>query len=199
MKAKLTFIEPVLGTLSGNKDLATEFIASKHPDGLQEDEVSSIESMLEKQSTVFPRTDDGDPFMWDYQVKGFFKSACLAMIMMETMSKEELKKLQLTKYMYKRTIDKLIFVVPRKIVLVLPPEGQITECERPLRGETMRGERVSLARSEQLPVGTTCELETICLNKRLVPFIEQWLTYGELAGTLQWRSSGKGRFQWEKL
>ena len=26
--------------------------------------------------TVFPRTEDGRPFLYDYQIKGFFKDAC---------------------------------------------------------------------------------------------------------------------------
>ncbi len=199
MKAKITFTEPVLGTKSGNKELTTEFIAAKHPDGVQADEAEVIDSMdesLEKASTIFHK-EDGKPFIWDYQIKGFFKSACLAMIETDTMTKKELSDIRLSKYLHKRTIDKMIFVNPRKIFLNV--NGEATICERPLRGETMRGERIALARSEQLAADTTFEIEIICLNKKLEQFLPQWLTYGALFGLGQWRSSGMGRFEWEEI
>lgn len=198
MKVELTFTEPLLGTLSGNKEIAEEFIISKHPDGVSEEESESVDESIEKSSTIFART-DGNPMIWDYQVKGFFKSACLAMIKSKTMTKEELKNFELTKYMYKRTIDLLIFASPRKIVLALPSSDPLTFCERPLRAETMRGERIALARSEQAPAGTKVIVEIISLNKKLEPFIERWLDYGQLSGFGQWRNSGMGRFEWKKL
>lgn len=194
MKVKAEFTEGVLGTKAGNKELATDYIASKHPDGVQVDEAEAIDEALEKASTLFHRV-DGKPMIWDYQVKGFLKSACLAMIETDTMTKEELKKVRLTPYLYKRTIDKMVFVFPRKIVLEMPEDGEITECERPLRAETMRGERIALARSEELPAGTKFEIEIKTLNKKLDEYIKRWLEYGELFGIGQWRSSGKGRFK----
>jgi len=201
MKVKLTFTEPLLGTLAGNKEVASEFILAKNPKGMAEDEENSLptEERLEKSSTIFPRDEKGNVFLWDYQLKGFFKEACEAMIRSESMTKEELKKFGLTLYLYKKTIDQLVFVMPRKIILKLARNSVITVCERPLRGQTMKGERISLARSEEMPVGTTIEFEVKCLNEKLYPFIEQWLTYGALKGTGQWRNSGKGRFDWKKI
>lgn len=199
MKIKITFNEPLLGTLSGNDDIATEFILTKHPDGPQKDELTalrSVEEETEKSSTGFARNKEGEPVLWDYQIKGFFKEACEAMIDMGTFTQDELKKIRLTRYLYKKTIDKLIFAKPRQIKLNL--SGKLTICERPLRGQTMRGERISLARSEEAPAETWIELEIITLNPKLDKYIEQWLTYGELHGLGQWRNSGKGRFSWEK-
>lgn len=63
---------------------------------------------------------------------------------------------------YKKVIDGLIFVQPRKIVLDIP--GEITICERPLRAQTAQGERVALSRSEEAPAGTTCEFTVVCLD-----------------------------------
>lgn len=79
MHVKLTFIEPVLGTWPSNQNIAREFIASKSPDAASiEDEVAAIgaDAVADKGMTVFPRNDDGQPVLYDYQVKGFFKDAC---------------------------------------------------------------------------------------------------------------------------
>jgi hypothetical protein len=197
-KYELTFTEPLLGTKSGNKELSTEFIASKHPDGVQPDEQETIDEQLEKASTIFHKVNNR-PFVWDYQFKGFFKEACLAMIETDALTKAELKAVRLTPYMYKRTIDKMIFVKPRRVFLQMPNGAAITENERPLRGQTARGERIALARSEEVPAGTRCSIEVISLNKKLPPYIEQWLVYGELFGFGQWRSAGYGRFEYKKL
>lgn len=199
MKIKITFSEPVLGTLSGNKEIAEEFIISRHPDGQSEEESQCIpEEELEKSSTIFART-DGRPHLWNYQIEGFFKEACAAMIHIGTMTKEELKKVRLTEYLYKKTIDEAIFVSPRKIFLELPDGGELDFCERPLRGQTMRGERIALARSEMAPLGTIVEVEISVLNPKLSDFVKKWLDYGALKGIGQWRNSGMGRFSWELI
>lgn len=200
MKVEIKFTEKLLGTLSGNKEIAEEFINSKHPDGHNEEESEMHpDDELEKSSTIFAR-DNGTPMLWDYQIKGFFKEACEQMINSGTMTKEELKgknnKLRLTQYLYKKTIDKQIFVKPRKIHLELPAGVKSEFTERPLRGQTMRGERICLARSESVPAGTILVIEVVCMNKILEPFIGKWLDYGSLYGIGQWRTSGMGRFSW---
>lgn len=199
MKVRLTFTEQLLGTLASNKELATEFIAAKHPNGGADDEAEAINAMeaIEQASTVFPKDDKGI-FVWDYQIKGFFKDATLAILTAGKYTQEKLKKMGLTKYAYKRTIDHHLFVTPRKVYLVLP-EGQKTSfIERPLRAETMRGERVALARSEAAPAGTTVEFDISSLNDLIWPMVEDCLDYGALRGLGQWRNSGMGRFSYEK-
>lgn len=203
MNVELKFITPVLGTLSGDPKVATEFILSKNPNNTKDEaECLPDEESLEKSSTVFPKTKDGQPFIWDYQFKGFFKSACEAMITSGKYTKEELKKHRLTMYLYKKTIDKLIFVFDRRILFKLPAKidpANLDFLERPLRGETMRGERICLARSEVVPAGATVRFEIETLNEKLTPFIKEWLDYGRLMGMLQWRSGGMGRFTWKKV
>lgn len=79
IKARITFFEELLGTCSGNKELHREFIASKAPDAeSMEEEVAAIGvgGMMEKSMTVFPRDENGQPFLYDYQIKGFFKDSC---------------------------------------------------------------------------------------------------------------------------
>jgi len=200
MKVRLTFTEPLLGTLAGDKELAKEYIASKcGGDTLNKDEaecIDNIDEELEKGSTIF-NSDDKGILLWDYQVKGFFKDAMLALIGSDKFTQEALKKVSLTKYMYKRMIDHQLFVNPRKIYLKL--SGETFFVERPLRADTMRGERIALARSEAAPAGTTCEVEIVTMQKKLVPFIYECLDYGSLRGIGQWRNSGMGRFTYEEI
>lgn len=199
MKATLTFSEPLLGTLSGDPKIAEEFILSKRPDEPAEDEQDALpaEEEIEKASTVFAR-DNGQPILWDYQIKGFLKEACRVMIETETMNKGELSKFRLSQYLHKRTIDGLIFVFPRKIKLILPEDYKQEFLERPLRAQTMKGERIALARSEVVPAGTKIEIEIRTLNSKLNQFVDQWLTYGALRGLGAWRNASYGRFDWEQ-
>ena len=75
--------------------------------------------------------------------------------------------------------------------------GVIGECQRPLRAQTAQGERVSLANSEEIPAGATCEFEVLCMDDTHEKAVYEWLDYGELRGIGQWRNSGKGRFVYE--
>lgn len=137
--------------------------------------------------TVFPRMEDGRPFTYDYQWKGFFKDSCG---MLRRADKTRSKGLKA----YKKEIDGLVFVSPRHIPLVLPEGATIGECQRPLRAQTAQGERVALAHSETVPAGTTQTFQVHVLRDDLMPLVLEWLAYGRLHGTGQWRNSGKGRF-----
>ena len=98
---------------------------------------------------------------------------------------------------YKKVIDGLIFVQPRMIPIHV--NGEITECQRPLRAQTAQGERVSLANSEQIPADSTCEFEVVLLDDSHEKVVREWMDYGVLRGIGQWRNSGKGRFNYEIL
>ena len=199
MKMKITFTEPLLGTLSGTKELAAEYIAGKNPKGASKDEIEVIKNLdeeIEKSSTVF-NMDEKGAFLWDYQVKGFLKDTAHAIIHNGSRTQEALKKIRMTNYTYKKTIDQHVFVNPRRIYLNVV--GDLYFTERPLRADTMRGERIALARSETAPVGTWCELEIISMNDKLWDILIECLDYGKLRGIGQWRNSGCGRFVYEEL
>lgn len=211
MKARWTFGTPLLGTVVGNPEVATDYISSKHPDGVQADEVEALPSAAEieenieeetrNKTTYFYRQPGGTaPVVMDYQIKGHFKGAMDALLLADEYTKKELKKFGLTRYMYKRSIDKLVFPAPRFIPVVLP-DGvtELSFVERPLRGETAKGERIALARSEAVPIGSYIEFEIDWLGSKLDEWIPRWLDYGKLGGFLQWRSGGYGRFTWEDL
>ena len=189
-KFEITFIEEVLGTASANPDIHGEFIASKAPDAIKrEEEIASIgaDAYEEKTMTVFPRDENGNPFIWDYQWKGFFKDSCGMLRRGTGYKSKELKA-------YKKEIDGLIFVEPRKIELVLPDGASIGDCQRPLRAQTAQGERIALAHSETVPAGTKCIIEVHTLRDDLMKYVLEWLAYGKLRGFGQWRNSGKGKF-----
>lgn len=193
MKIRITFTEPVLGTLPSEKDIYDKFIASKAPTAEQKsEEVDGFEvpEVDSKGKTVFPRLEDGTPYIYDYQFKGFFKDTIGGLRKVPGTESSKIKA-------YKKEVDKLIFVEPRRIPIVnYEPIG---ECQRPLRAQTMQGERVTLACSEEIPAGATMELTIIFFNAAQKDLITECLDYGRFSGLGQWRNSGKGRFVWEDI
>lgn len=193
MRVRLTLLEEILGTASNNPEIHRDFIAGKAPDAKsREEEIEAIgvDAEIEKGMTVFPRNAEGQPIMWDYQIKGFMKDAC-GMLRKVTDSKSSKIKA------YKKEIDGLIFVQEREIPFQF--DGKIGNCQRPLRAQTAQGERVSLANSETIPAGTTLEFTIECLVDSDIDAVKEWLDYGKLRGLGQWRNSGKGKFRWEKI
>jgi len=105
--------------------------------------------------------------------------------------------------------------------------SELNTNERPLRADTMRGERVALARSEEAPAGTQivfavsvlmpgeaakakakaeadkAEKEGAKKRKSSAAITEFTVTdcldYGKMKGLGQWRSGGFGRFVYKKL
>ena len=211
IRVRITFAESVLGTAPNNEDVYRDYIGSKSPDASTiEEEVASlgVDEVAEKGMTVFPKDADGRPILWDYQVKGFFKDSCGMLNRLskkETVTDENGKTKTAKKpanessklKAYKKEIDGLIFVQPRQIPLCF--KGEIGICQRPLRAQTAQGERVALAMSEEVPAGTVCEFEVLCLDPDHLKAVREWLDYGELRGIGQWRNSGRGRFLWDEL
>lgn len=197
---ELTLLEELLGTASNNPNLHREFVASRSDDAKKiEEEIEAIptDERLDKLRTVFPRDAAGNPFIWDYQVKGFLKEAALSLLELGVLQVPEA--LRFTKWTGKRIMDRSAFVWPRAIALHLPPGGEIGTCIRPLRVMTPKGERVALAESETIPAGTTCRVLIGSVSPHLEAPLIQMLDYGQLAGLGQWRNSGKGRFSYKLL
>ena len=190
LHVSVEFIEELLGTASANAEIHSEFIASKAPDAQSiEEEVAAIgaDAVEEKSMTIFPKLEDGTPFIYDYQWKGYFKDSCGMLRRASGYKSKNLKA-------YKKEIDGLVFVEPRKIPLILPDGGSVGDCQRPLRAQTAQGERIALAHSETVPEGTRQEFDVVILKDDLEPLVIEWLEYGAYHGTGQWRNSGKGRF-----
>ena len=186
----LTFTEPLLGTVPLNEEVYKDYIQSKRPDGPEgiEDELETltVDEEMEKGTTGFHRI-DGVPILYDYVIKGFFKDACG---MLRRTSDSASAKLPA----YRKVIDGLVFAKPRQIPISV--NGAEFMLERPLRAQTAQGERVALARSEALPIGSSLEFTVLVLGTVKQSLLEEWLTYGALRGLGQWRNGGYGAFEY---
>ena len=192
LKIKITIVEELLGTSSANPDIQREYISSKSPDAATiEDEIAAIgvNATVDKSMTVFPR-ENGKPFIYDYQLKGFFKDSCGSLARVPGTLSNKVKA-------YKKIIDGTIFVQPRKMIFDF--DGKVGNCQRPLRAETAQGPRVALANSETIPVGASFVAEIVILDEGCEKLVREWLDYGRLRGLGQWRNSGKGRFEWSEI
>lgn len=190
---KVKFTEPVLGMRAADEEVYSTYIASKAPDAASKEEeiaASGVEDVVEKGTTIFPRTDDDIPFFWDYQWLGFLKEACGGL--QKEKNEKEAKATSKIKA-YKKVIDNNIHIYPRKVNLIIPEGKEIKTLERPLRASTAQGDRVALARSEMLPAGTETEFIIETPDDYLDAVIE-WLNQGQKHGTGQWRSASYGRF-----
>lgn len=198
IRVKLTFTEGILGTCPNDEDIYKRFIIDKGVGNgaeitkdmeVEETNALPINEQIDKGMTIFPRTEDGEPFLYDYQIKGFFKDTCGTLKKVPGTKSSKVKA-------YKKEIDGLIFPVERKIVF---ENAEIGVCQRPLRAQTMQGERVALAMSEEIAPGSSITFSVRYLLPEQKDLIKEWLDYGELRGIGQWRNSGKGRFVWEEI
>lgn len=193
MKVRLIFTNEVLGTASSRPDIHSEYIASKAPDApskTEEVEALGVEEVIENDMTIFPKLEDGTPFFWDYQIRGHFKECCGMLRKMKDTKSAKIKA-------YKKEIDGLILVTPRKIPIHL--NGSIGNCQRSLRAETAQGPRIALANSETVPEGSWIEFTVQCLHDEDIDLVREWLDYGIFHGIGQWRNSGKGEYIYDVI
>lgn len=194
MRVELTFQLPVLGSLPSDPTAYSDYIAVKAPTPMTfEDELDAAcsDDGESRGITVFPKLEDGTPFLYDYQIRGFFKSACYAM---RQISDAKFSK-KLTAY--KKKIDLLVFIDERKIPLIF--DGDIELKSRSLRAQTMQGERITIATSEMVPEGTRCYFTVRVLEDSLMDAVREWLDYGRYNGIGCWRNSGMGKFTWREM
>lgn len=193
IKVELTLQEDILGTLPGDKEIYKSYIASKAPDAStieQEIEAIGTDQVYDKGVTVFARNPEGNPIVYDYLIKGFFKNACSAMRDADGSESSKLTS-------YKKKIDNLVFVAPRMISILT--DAEVSICERPLRASTPQGERVAISASESIPAGAKLIFEISVLKKEMLKYVYEWLDYGQFNGLGQWHNSGKGRFTWKEI
>ena len=188
---RITFEDEILATC-GNSDYFITSIAKEdevEPINRAKDEYEDIPEE-ERPMTVFPRDEEGKPFIYNYLIKGFIKNAAKAF---NTIGGD--KKLS----SYKSKIDGGLFIEPRQLNLVLPEGQEFGICARPLRASTMQGERVTIAKSESAPVGTSLECYIKVMNPEIQKKLFEYLDYGYYNGLGQWHNAGKGRFSYEIL
>lgn len=180
------FTSPLLGTVPSDPKVYETYIASKgiekNPD--KEDILNESETVnkIEERGWTGFHKDALGLFMYDYMVRGFIKSA------METlMENKTIPKIPA----YKKWVDRFVFVYPRKIHFgKMEPDGVV---ERPLRGMTAQGPRVSLIRSDALQEGTEVDffIEILGNSKKIDPkLLRNVFEYGRYVGLGQWWGSG---------
>lgn len=193
IKIRITLIEEMLGMSPADPEIYNAFIASNAPDApTREEEIESIgvEAVQEKGTTIFPRIEDGTPFVWDYQIKGFFKDTVGMLRRIPGSACSKVKA-------FKKEIDGLLFVEERKVPI--NTIGEIGLCQRPLRTDGPSGIRTALASSETVAAGSTIEFTLALMRDDMYAWVSECLDYGYRRGLGQWRNSGKGRFIWEEV
>lgn len=186
---KLTFTEPLLGTVPKDPSVYASYIASQSPDldATLDEELATVPEGATKEEKGWTgfHTEDGKPFLYNYCPKGFFKDACS---MLSRVPGTQSKKLTA----FRKCIDGLLFVTPRKIEIHL--SGPLTPLERPLRAQTAQGERVALARSDTAPIGSYIEFDVQILGAITEDMLREWFDYGANRGLGQWRNASYGSF-----
>lgn len=203
-RVMVTFLEPVLGTLPKDTEIHKTHIVSKIVKNKTlsdedrerlsaeelEAEYNDPEAMGARGHTGFAM-EDGKPFVWDYWVKGFFKTAFQSL--QETGDFGKIKG-------YKTKVDRYLHVRPRKIFF--DPSGPIFELHRSLR-VMMRVEGqfkmvVTVICSDALPAGSVLpfEIELLQNNSITIDMVEKALEWGRYEGMGQWRSGGYGKFDY---
>ncbi len=197
LKVKLTFTREMLGSKPMNKDILKTYVAALRPEGEAADEIEAAaraelaaHNKEEQSTSIFHRDpESGQPMIYDYQLKGFFKAACGFLRMVPGTLSADIKA-------YKKHIDGLIHVFPRFLVTSAKDVGPMNT--RSLRADTAQGPRVSIKSSETVPEGTTIDAEIEYLHKGHLDLIKEWLDFGRLSGLGEWRNAGFGRFSWEE-
>ena len=208
LKVRIKWIDDVLGSTPGDPQIHETYIASKAPDAMsikEEIEAVGMDEVIAKGKTIFPKV-DGEPVLWSYQVRGFFKSACAALKMDDDSESSKVTA-------YKKLIDRAVFVFPDADdrtgrAIRIHTDEPISDCPRSLRASTPQGERTAIADSERISQGAWADFDVVLLTDKiqikgktylsLVDLVKEWLDYGEFCGIGQWRSSGKGAFVWEE-
>ena len=174
--------------------------------------------MFDPKDDVWPDDLKGEykvlPFIWNYQLQGSFKES-ISMLSKAAGGRGENKQAgmydaaEITAY--KKVVDGNWFIVQRRVPLVVPEtfiddmgveiptyteNGQLRTLQRPLRAETAKGPRTTLATSEVVPEGTEFWFGIRLLNIQNLKACLETLDYKESMGMLQWRGGGKGTLVW---
>ena len=202
-KRQLHGLQPILGGVALDKEVFTKYIATKAREAEKDKANGDVENVIDYSGddkvTGFYRDEaTGNVILKGYQIKGFLKEAAKAL------------KDQLGLASCVSKVDNFIFIEEANIPImrdgkwVEEPDGYL---ERPLRGETAQGPRVSLAKSEQVIGDWYIDITVKVLqNKKTAKSIaldmgvvEEMLAYGQFKGLLQWRNAGYGSFTVEEI
>ncbi len=178
---KIKLLTPMLGTVPKNKEIYKNYIETKKPNEINEEESETIEEIEEKSWTGFHKDEKG-LFIYDYLVRGFIRNA--GNVLKEYLDVSN----------FRAKITDFLFVFPRRIYLgQVEPDGVL---ERPLRIITDKGPRSALVRSDYFDEGKEIQFEIgIIKNPKFsIEDVTKLFDYGQYQGLGQWRNGGYGRF-----
>lgn len=186
------FTEPLLGTVPKDRELYENYIIERaRKEGVEvndQEEIETVEDLAQRGWTGFHKDDTG-LFLYDYQIRGFFKESGQATKHIHSVKNVSTK------------VDRWLFVRPRRIYLVRqakPIKEPESVLERPIRAMTIRGPRTSLVRSDCVNPGARLICTLDILSEELSEkFLRTCLEYGAMSGMGQWRTGGYGRFTYE--
>lgn len=200
-KFRLVGLQPLLGGVALDKEIFTKYIATKARDFEKENAKEDVENVIDENEKVtgfYRDVETGNVIIKGYQIKGFMKEAAKAL------------KDQLGLASCVSKIDNFVFIAEDNIPVmrggewIKQPDNFL---ERPLRGETPQGPRVSLAKSEQICGDWYIDITVkVIENKKTaksialdIGVVEELLSYGQFKGLLQWRNAGYGSFRVEEI
>lgn len=195
---RLRLLSPALGTRPRDPELLKRWLEADEKRGKvplfgEEEAELAAEAQRADETlrhwTTFPAEDDGDIYLFNYQILGWLKERAL----------EHAANLGIPALRSK--IQRYVYIVPRKIYLGLN-QDDLDYLERPLRASTRYGDVVSIIRSDVVPAGTRISFEMHVLNNKAgVDDRLLWnlLRMGIYRGLLQWRNAGHGRFAVEQF
>lgn len=197
-----TFEDYIISKIMKRKDLSEE---EKRQMISEEKETiyKSLQATEDRGWTTFLKDEHGW-FVFDYWVRGFFKSSFAAL--QETKDLEKIKA-------YKQRIDRFLHVYgmvngtrrQRRLVYfdanLAEDQDTLEVFERPLRVMTPQGPRTTLARSDVIPEDSTLAFRVELLHNNAIDLdmVRESLEYGQYFGLGQWASGGWGTFEVEKF
>ena len=201
VKVELELTTKMLGTAPKDPEVYSAYVATKAAamakntgqdveavvEAKTEEEVQTATEEMESKGWTGFHKDENGLFIYEYMIKGFFKTAYEVLVENGAMEKIPA---------YKKWVDRMVFIKPRRIYFgKQEPDGAL---ERPLRTMTPKGERVTLTKSDFVNPGTriSFDLEILQNSKGVnLGTIKECFAYGEYVGLGQWRGSGGyGRF-----
>lgn len=206
----LKLVSPMLGTVSKNEDMydyhakqKARSEAEKTGKGLSdeqiaEEELTMTEQFIQEKGWSGFHGYDNSPVIYNYVLGGFIKEAIAGL-----RRTKGTKSAAITAY--KKTVDQQVFIYPRLIPFISPDEPfeTLETLERPLRGQTAQGERVTLVKSDMIQPGALLTFEIHVFKGKVTEnVLKEVLAYGIYKGLGQWRSGGYGQFtvvEFEKL
>lgn len=191
-KVELVFTEPLLGTVPEDPDVYKNYI--EPPAEVEEEELGTLPEPVETATITSFHHDADGPFLYDYVIRGFMKEVCGSL-------RRDPDSLSSRIRAYKKIINGLVFVFPRRIHLKRPSTSEMEILSRPLRAETARGPRVALSHSRVAEIGTTIEFEIHVMAQVSEKLLREWFGYAAYQGFGQWRTGSWGRavYQMERI